>query len=358
MRPGPSSRALSAAASWGCKISSWLGSTLLEDEIPVTSGRVSAVADQQVPETLRFTVPRFTVEQGRTVDWRPATPDAPLAKNGQILDVTITSEGVDSRIGRFLLTQWEENGGEIDVTGVGLLQTAADDRLTTSMAPRDDGTLKSEFARLLPEYLTVIFDPALVNRPVPKGMEWREDRIGALYEIADAWPARIRMSPWGQVLVMPPLPAQSAPVLTLTDGEDGTVISAPTSERRSGTFNMVVARSTADGVDAQAIASVLSGPLAPSGEYRPVPKFFSSPLLPDQDACATAARTMLADAIRPAKRVQIEMAPDPRIELDDPIEAYRDRGTPRESRDWGYVYGYDLPLTVGDGAARIDVAVF
>lgn len=358
MRPGPSSVALAAAASWGNKVSSWLGPTLLEDSIPVARGRVSAVAGQQVPEKVELSIPMFTTEAGRTVGWKPDTPRSPLAKYGQMLDVTITAENVDARIGRFLITDWQEQGGEISVTGAGLLQTAADDRFTTTMAPRDDGTLKSEFARILPPYMTVIFAPGLVDRPVPRGMEWREDRIEALYEIADAWPARIRMSPWGQVLVLPPLPPRATPVLSLTDGERGTIVSAPTSEKRAGAFNIVVARSSADGVDAQAIASVQSGPMAPNGDYRPVPKFFSSALLPDEAACDAAARSMLAEAVRPARRLQVEMAPDARVDLDDCVEIIRGKGTANQTRDWGFVTGYDLPLTPADGPGRIDVSIF
>lgn len=339
-------------------MSSWLGGTLLEEAIPVVRGRVFAKAGQRVPEGLQFSVPRFTVENGRTVDWKPTTTDSPLARFGQVLDCTLQVADVEARIGRYLITDWREWAGQIEVTATGLLQTAADDRLTAPMAPRDEGTLQSEFLRLLPPYMTAVFDPALVDRAVPKSMEWKEDRIAALYEIAEAWPARIRTNPWGQVVVLPPLPESSAPVVSLSDGEGGTVVSAPPSDTRQGAYNMVVARSSADGVDAQAIASVLSGPMAPTGDYRPVPMFFSSPLLPTEEACLAAAQTMLANAVRPSRTLQVEMAPDPRLDLDDAVEVITDRGTPTEQREWGYVIGYELPLTVGSGSGRVDVAIF
>lgn len=358
MRDGPSATVLSAAASWGCKISSWLGGRLLEDVVPISGGRVSGDATQRVQESLRITVPRFTVEDGRTIDWKPSAADSPLARYGQILDVTVIAGDVDGRVGRFLITDWVVRGGSIDVTASGLLQAPADDRLTVATAPRDDGTLKSEFLRLLPEYMTATFDPTLVDRDVPRSMQWNEDRLGDLYEIADAWPARIRMSPWGQVLVLPPLPDTSIPVLSLTDGEGGTIVEAPPSDSREGSYNMVVARSSANGVDAQAIAAVQSGPMAPTGDYHPKPKFFSSPLLPDEAACAAAAQSMLAEALRPSRQLQVTMAPDPRPELDDPVEIITDKGTAAETRDWGYVTGYDLPLTPSDGTGRLNVAIF
>lgn len=358
MRVGPSAAVLATASSWGCKVSSWLGSGLLADVVPVSRGRVSAAGRQKIPETLKLTVPRFTVENGRTVDWKPSAADSPLARYGQVLDVTVTADGTDCRIGRYLITDWQEAGSSIQVTASGLLQAVEDDRLTVATAPRDNGTLKSEFLRLLPSYMTVIFHPALVDRAVPRSMEWSENRLESLEEIAKAWPARIRMTEWGQVHVVPPLPATSVPVLTLTDGEGGTVVEAPPSDSREGSHNMVVVRSSKNGVNAQAIASVLSGPMAPTGEYRPKPMFFSSPLLDDEAACRAVAHSMLADAVRPSRVLQVTMAPDPRPDLDDAVEVYTDRGLPTETRDWGYVDGYDLPLTPLDGPGRLNLTLF
>lgn len=357
MRVGPSAQALASAASWGCKVSSWLGATLLADDIPAT-GRVSAVAAQQVPEVLRLQVPRFSVENGRTVDWKPTEPDSPLARYGQQLVVTIIADGIETRIGRFQVSDWTEQGDVIVVEAAGLLQFAADDRLVKRLSPRDGGTLKSEFDRILPNYLSAVFDPGLTDRACPKGMEWEEDRLAALYSIADAWPARIRTDAWGQVLVLPPLPDSATPVVTLTDGERGTVISAPQSDTRQGAYNMVVARSSANGVNVSATASVRSGPMSVSGEYRPVPRFFSSPNLLTAAQCQRAADAMLADALRPAAIRRVSMAPDPRIELDDCVELIVDKGLPSQDRKWGFVVGYDLPLTVADGEGQLEVATF
>lgn len=357
MRPGPSSTVLAAAASWECKVSSWLGGVVLADSIPAT-GRAAWTVTQQVPEALDLRVPRFSVEDGREVDWRPSSPDSPLARFGQVLDVTITAAGIDARLGRYLITDWKDLGGVIQVSAVGVLQLAADDRLPAPMAPRDGGTLKSETQRLLPSTIAAQFAAGLVDRACPKAMEWPEDRLGALYEIADAWPARLRTDSWGQVQFLAPLPADAVPVLSVTDGEGGTVVSAPTSDSRDRGYNRVVARSSADGVDAQGIAEVTSGPMSVTGPYGVVTRFFASPLLLTEAQCIAAAQSLLADAVRPTRTLQIEMAPDARIELDDAVEAITEKGEPTQSRDWGYVTGVDLPLTVSDGPARLNVAIF
>lgn len=357
MRVGPSAGQLASAVDWGCKVSSWLGGVVLADDIPAT-GRATAVTSKQVPEELQLSVPRYSVEDGRAVDWRPTDPESPLARFGQLLDVTITAGGVDARVGRYLVTDWQERAERIEVTAAGILQVAADDRLPSPMAPRDEGTLRSEFLRLLPPQVQAQFAPGLVDRACPKAMEWDENRLDALYEIADAWPARLRTDGWGQLLLLPPLPVLSEPVLSLTDGENGTVVSAPTFDSRAGAYNRVVVRSSADGVDAQAIAEVTSGPMSVSGPYGAVTKFWSSPLLENEEQCLAAAHQMLADSVRPSRVLKVELAPDPRVELDDPVEIITGKGTPQEAREWGYVIGYDMPLTVADGAMRIDVAIF
>lgn len=358
MRLGPSARVLSAASSWQCLSSSWLGGRVLADVVPLTRGRVTWSTSRRVQADLKLTVPRFTVEAGRTVDWLPTGPQAALARFGQVLDASILAEGVAARLGRFLITEWKQTDGAIEVSAAGLLQTAADDRLLTATAPRDDGTLKSEFLRLLPGYMTAQFHPALQDRACPKGMEWSEDRLAALYEIADAWPARLREDSWGQVQVLPPLtPITTKPVVSLTDGVGGTVITAPLTDTREGGYNVFVARSSAPDVDAQAIAQVSGGPMDPNGDYRPVPKFFASPLLLTEAQCLAAAITMRDESVRSSRIRRVTMAPDPRIELDDPVELIVDKGTVRETRDWGRVVGVDMPLTVADGDMRVDVAI-
>ncbi len=358
MRAGPSGVQLASAVSWRPMVSSWLGGSVLADEVPVVSGKVTWTVDQEVQASLSLTVPEQTVEGGRTVSWVPDSPEHPLARFGQVLDVSVMVAGVLVRLGRFKIMDWSDQGGRVEVRAAGMLQSVADDRLLSPTGPRRGGTLRSEFARLVPSYMTVQFDPSLVNRACPKAMEWDEDRLAALYEIADAWPARLREDSWGGIRVLPPLPDTPTPVLSLTDGEGGTVISAPTSDSREGVYNVFVARSSADGVEAQAVARVESGPMAASGEYRPVPKFFSSPLLLNAAQCLAAARKMRDESVRSSRIRKVELAPDPRIELDDPIELVTGKGTKRERRDWGYVVGVELPLTVGDGAMRADVARF
>lgn len=347
MRLGPSERALATAASWRPRVQSWLAGRLLDDEIPVTGGRLTWDASKNVPDQLTMTVPRF---DGIT-DYLPSTPDAPLARYGQQLDVTITVAGVDVRMGRYLIVDWSYNEKSIQVTAAGLLQIAADSRLLEPTGPREGGTLRSEFLRLLPAQIAAQFAPSLADRPVPRSMSWDEERIDALWDIADAWPAVLRPDAWGQVLLKPPVEPTPFPVLSLTDGDGGTVVSVPRADTRDGAYNIVVARSSADGVDAQAVAQVTSGPMNVA-TYNPVPKFYASPLLLTVPQCQATADAMRDEAGRRSSVLQVTMAPDPRPELDDTVGVTRDGVL-----DLGVIVAVDMPLTIWDGAMRVDVGI-
>lgn len=357
MRAGPSAERLATAASWRPMVSSWLDSTVLADEVPVLGGRVTWTTTQQVQAGITLKVPRSTVVAGRTKYWKPTDPGDPLARYGQTLDVSILSDSILTRFGRFQIQDWGDSDGALEIVGAGRLQRVLDDRLTSATGPRDGGTLRSEFLRLLPDRMTASFDPSLADRECPKAMEWPESRIDALYELADAWPARLREDAWGQLVLLPPLPAVPTPILTFTDGEGGTMIDAPTKDSREGANNVFVARSSADGVEAQAIAEVVSGPMSASGPYGRVPTFWASPLLQNEAQCLAAAQTRMVSSLRQSRIRKVTAAPDPRVELDDPVALVTDKDTPDETTEWGVVIGIEMPLTVNDGPMVLDVGV-
>lgn len=359
MREGPAAAKLASAVSWRPMVSSWLDQEVLADDVPVKSGRVTWSLGQQVQSSLSLTVPYQSVVEGRTVRWRPAAdPRHPLARYGQVLDVSLLVDGLLVRLGRFRIEDWNDSTQGISISAAGMMQAVDDDRLLVPTGPRDGGTLRSEFTRLTPSYMPVSFDLALVDRACPKAMEWDENRLNALYEIADAWPARLREDAWGGLQVLPPLPEVPAPVVTLTDGEGGTVIDAPTSDSREGAANVFVARSSADGVEAWAVSRVDSGPMSASGPYLPVPTFFSSPLLLTEAQCLAAANARRSSSTRSSTVRKVTLAPDPRIELDDPVALVTGKGTPDEAHDWGYVIGVEMPLTIADGDMQVDIATF
>lgn len=361
MRDGPPTDVLTGSVSWVPAVASWLGGTLLSGAVPTTGGRVTASVSERNRVRLSMTVARRTVVDGRPFSWVPgADPGHPLAKYGQELDVSVVVRSAVSgtewmtRVGRFVVVDWhEQNDGSVSVSGEGMLRRVDDSKITSPAQPAVGATLMSEARRLAPLGVSVAFDPSLVDRAVPSSLVWSSDRYAAFEEIANAWPALLRTDEWGQILFRAPLPEVPTPVLTLTDGDRGTLVGAPRSDTRVGAYNEVVARSSkVDAADVQAVWRQESGPMAATGPYGPVTREWSSPLIDNLNEAQAAAQTMGANSLRPSRILPVMHAPDPRIDLDTPLEVWRDG-----VRTWGWATGYDLPLTVSGGLQRTDVGV-
>jgi len=357
---------LSGSCRWGCRVSSWLSGVLLAGDVPVMAGsKIVGSASRGTLWLLTLNVPRRSTVDGHGFDWKPRSATHPLARFGQELDVTVivassvSGQTWETRRGRFLVTDWDENSdGSIQVTGEGLLRRVSDDRPAVALAPLAGGTLTSEARRLLPPGMGLSVSAALTDRTAPGSMAWSTDRLAALREIAAAWPALLRTDEWGQVVLRPPLADVPTPVLTIRSGARGTLMSATGSDTRSGSANRIVARSSATGAqDVWAVAEQATGPMSATGPYGAVTDEWSSPLLTSVAMAQASAATMLATSVRTASSVPVTCLPDPRIDLDDPVAVITDAGTSDEATAWGWVTGLELPLVATDGAMRVDVAV-
>jgi hypothetical protein len=283
-------------------VQSWLGPTLLSDDVPVDTASEETDRALTVPERVTLTVPRLA----RGESWSPVDDDHPLACNGQRLLVRL-GIGVGTSIewiqrGWFLVQDATADGDTVTVTAVGLLALIDEARLVSPYQPA--GTLVSTLRGLVEPALTVVVDTALTDRSVPTGVNYDEDRLGAVLELADAWPASLAVAADGS-LHAAPVTQSTTPVLTLTDGSGGTVIKATGDSTRDGAYNTVVARGTAsDGGQVQGVSTLTTGPLRAAGPFNPlpVPYFYSSPLLTTVNQCKAAADTILARLQRQAGR--------------------------------------------------------
>ena len=349
--------ATAGSLQWQASVSSWLGPDWLGD-VPISRGTVTWSTRSEVPGVLNLTVPRYA---GGT-DWGPGR-DArhPLARFGQELAVTVTVTSPVSgrawtrRLGRFLIEKAETGGGVVAVRARSLMARLEEDRLITPTPTRPGGTLASEARRLVPSRVGIVIDPALTDRPAP-AMTWGESRIESLQEIAKAWPARLRETSDGQVALLPPLADDPTPILTLTDGESGTVVEAPRTSTREGAYNRLVVRGTdrdeAGRPTIQAVADHTDGPMGITSHYGVVTMFHASPLITTVVSAQRTAQTMLADSVRPSTTLPVTLAPDLRLDMDDPVRVVTADGS-----DVGLISGITTPLTVGDRDMRIDVEV-
>jgi len=327
---------------------SWLGGELLADDVPIAAAYEEGDRSQRVPETLTITVPRLD----RGTRWTPTTPDHPLAANGQRLRVQL---GVDIGQGE---TEWLQRGwflvqdtpppvgDTISLFAVGLLALVDEARLVSPFQPT--GTFVSTLRALVEPALTVDVSGAPADRSVPAGMNWDEDRLAAVGELLDAWPAEAAVDAHG-VLVVTAVADPGAAVLELTDRAGGTVIRASGGSSRDGGVNAVVARGTApDGGIIQAVQYDTVGPKAYGGPFNPlpVPELFYSPLLTTVPQCAAAAATIIRRRQREqATTLEVDAVPHPGVQLGDPVTVTTDDYAAAP----GTVESYRLPY-VPDGS--------
>lgn len=340
----------------GVRVSSWLGTSLLAESMPVNDASFSESDGQEIPEAIHLTVPALD----RGVSWDPGEdPRHPLADFGQRLSVIVdvltprhSSWAIP--LGSFQIGSWalSDDGSTVDVTALGLLKVVDEDAFPSPEQPRPGGTFISEFRRLMSGGIPLSIDAALVDRACPGSFSWDEDRLGALIELAKAWPARIMTGADGTITVCPPLGVVPVPVLTLTDGVRGVLMSAPRSSSRDGRYSAVSARSSADTSTSTPIAgeyATRTGPYAVR-TYGTVRKRFASPLLGTADACVATARTLTEDSQRQARIITVTLPPDPRIQRGDAL-ALIWKGTLYT----GWVQDVTLPLTIS--AERMSLKV-
>jgi len=318
------------------QVQSWLGDQLLADDVPVTAATEESDSTLTVPERITLTVPK----RRDGIDWTPVNDDDPLKACGQTLKISIgVSKGADGmeffQRGEYLIQETEENddGLTLSVTCVGLLALIDEAKFAAPFQP--SGTIVSTIRQLVEPALTLNLDDAPADRSVPaSAVNWDSDRLGALGELLDAWPAVLRMNAGGWADILPDaVPTAADAVRSFTNGSGGTVIAAGGSSSRDGGFNVVVATGqAADGGEVRGQAIVTNGAwaygLGPANPL-PVPFGYSSPLLTTVAQCTAAAQTVLRRKMREAvlRRFTITAMPDPTIELGDPVLVTTDHVT-------------------------------
>jgi hypothetical protein len=305
------------------RVESWLGDELLADDVPVADGGEDRDTSLSVPERISLTVP----VSDRGTSWDPSVdPTHPLAAYGQRLRISYGVEVAGDfewiTRGWFLVTESDTDDDQVTVTAQGLLTLIDEAKFASAFQP--SGTLASTVRALVEPALTVEFDGTLTDRSIPLGMEWDDDRLGALGEVLNAWPATGRVTEDG-LLRIEPLTDSGSPVLAVTDGVGGTVVRWQGTTSRDGAFNVVVAQGeSAAGVQIQGVAYDLDSrnPFWFGGDFNPlpVPYTYSSSLLSTVTQCRAAAEATLARLRRTSSRkLSITMVPHPGLMTGDVI---------------------------------------
>lgn len=320
-----SMQADSASFRWYIRCESWYNGVLLHDDVPIEDASETSDRTSAVPERLSFNVPR----EVDGFNWSPEGDDShPLAPFGQrlrvLLGVEIARDNVEwAQRGEYLITRATPDANDnVRVEALGLLALIDEARLVSPYQP--SGTFKSTIRGLIEPALNVVFDSGLTDRSVPSGINYDEDRLGAVNEVLSAWPAEMRMHGEGYLIVRPVAePTLGASSLILLDD----YVDYQGDASRDGTYNCVVARGTAsDGGQVQGVAFNTVGPLRFGGPYNPlpVPQFFASPLLTTVTQCRAAANTRLARLKREQRRpIKVSTPPVTFLQILDVVQAGR-----------------------------------
>lgn len=309
-----------------------LDGVVIAANVPIAAGGEEFDASLSVPERVTIQVPR--VADG--VNWAPISQSSPLSAFGQHLKIQLGVDlGNDGTEwfdrGEFVIYQTDVDEDTVNVAAVGLLGLIDEARLVSPYQP--SGTIVSTIRGLIEPALTVTFDPAMIDRAVPAGINFDEDRLAALQEVLDAWPAQAITRPDGTLFVFPvgdpAVPAWTVLArATAATQQVATVIRVEGGSTRDGAFNAVVARGTAaDGGQVQGVAydrtnsaTAYGGPFNPL----PVPFFYASPLLTTTGQCQAAAQTVLARKTRQSYgRYDVKTVPCPILTGGDGVQLWQ-----------------------------------
>lgn len=350
---------------WGVRVESWqLGfgaqepqPEILAESVPIESGSLEWDADDVVSGQLTFQVPADT-------EWIPRRTTDPLAAYGQQLRVMallerpgLSSVPLEVPLGWFKIKSTTPDGDLLTVKARDPRMIIEDARFLAPWSSRPGETFMGVTRRLLDYMIPVWFAPSLSDRACPV-RTWDRERIDALKDLMDAWPATGYMDESGVLVLTAPFQGVPLPKFTFRDGDVGTVISAVPERDDAQGFNAMVASGT--GADGQPVwgAAFVEAPhpmfygnaITGYGPYGRKPGFYTSDLLTTTLQCEAAARSLLTKAMqRQAITWRVECAPDPRVEIGDPAQLIWGEGDDLTVVT-GLVSKVRLPATAADGA--------
>lgn len=336
------------------RASSWLGDQLLHADVPIASGSEEGDRDLAVTDRVTLRVPR----RAYGIDWTPTAGDSPLAARDQTLKISLgIGQGADEpewfQRGEFLITETVPSGSdELAVTCTSLLTLADEARFTTPFVPAT--TLGGTLRKLLEPSVLVDLTDAPGDRSITlTTVSWDTDRLAAVNEVLDAWPAEAVMTEQGVLRVYPTTPPTEA-LRTFSDETGGTLVSAAGYSRRVDPVDTIIATGyAADGAEVRTVypvAAPLSHGSLPPGfpgdlfDRIKVPRKLTSGLLSTLGQTSATARFLASRMARryQLKRLLVETAPDPTIQLGDCVGVWAEQV-------WtlGTVETLDLPYTPG-----------
>lgn len=152
--------------------------------------------------------------------------------------------------------QYITTGSLVDIEFKERLQRVQADRFDVPSAPTDLSSTWDEIGRLTGLQLS----RNVADAVIPRSVAYQEDRLQALYDLADVLDATPHITADGTLSMRPN--TWPAPIDVLERGEQGTIVHVGKAMSTDGVYNKVAVRSTTDGQTAiLATAEKTDGPL-------------------------------------------------------------------------------------------------
>jgi hypothetical protein len=266
--------------------------------------------------------------------------------------------------GWYLITDWQRNDDEktLNLSAQDLSARIVDDHFYSPEAPPPAATYASEFTRLIGGSLPAVhIDAGLIDRPLNSpSVVWDRDRVAALNELCDAWPARWYVDDAGRGVAAPPyapVTSDSVQVVTFTDGSAGTITTRARANQRTRVYNAAIVTGALGQNGAAAPRAILevtdpSSPIAVGGPFGRRPRFHNSDLIQTQAQADATAAMLIGRYTRFGRAEAIGLIPDPRVELGDIARVYTADG----DAYLGRVTKRTLPLIARQGGMSVTVS--
>lgn len=355
MRPGAPEEVLRSGVSVGVVVDMVRGGRVLAAGVPVADASLEWSADRVVPGRLVFTAPR---------EWLPEHPLAPLAWFGQRARVSVVVRLGEvewaTPLGEWLVTDWEDTGGGVQVTCLDLMQVLEEDPMPWPSSPPAGSSLSTEMRRLAGR-MPVVLDAGVVDGPVSTSTQWGCSRSEAVVKLAQSRSCGIRSGHDGALHVYALRDASRVDATYEADDlgwrqGNGLLLSAPRAPRGQSRRpnRWVVTGTHTEGEREErwtATRTVTQPPYDPAG-YGWVTRHEEFSAADSREAVEAAADTYMREDLSASVRRHLEIVPDPRLEVGDVVAAW----TGEESLV-GRVVAYSLPLSDVGGSMRVDVDV-
>lgn len=309
------------------RVSSWLGGRRLSTasgldrlQVVAQSWEISDTAESRASGELAFRVPN-------TEEWWPTFDEHPLATVGQRLWAQVGFGDERISVGWFrLLEDPEEDGAQLTVRAVGLTHEIDRARFLMPYQSPQGSTRAEALARLVAP-IPVVLDAGVVDKPLPVYSQ-EEDRLQAVVDIVETWPARWYLGDDAALHVAPVWDDADPgePTFELRGGPGGGLVQLRPRQQVVDPPNGFRVANVPEGDEPEVVGTwvVPGGPMrwaevsGQPGPYGQKPQYFASALLPaDEATLVRVAENMTRRGMRRKFSAEATCRPDPRLVLGD-----------------------------------------